>query len=138
MKAVLLLLVMASIASAHFSLQYPDGLGGSDELSNENVAPCGGFIVSFGKSLPNFSVTGDWVGINNFHAESLFRYRVAFEDNKTWIDLNPTVHEVGIGKLCIKTGPAPANFTGKKGVLQVVGDGHGGALFQVLLRLDSV
>jgi len=131
MKTTLLFLTFVSIAAAHFSLEYPDGLGGSDEVSNENIPPCGGFIVSFGAALPNFSVGGDWVEINTHHAEALFRYRVAYEDNKTWIDLNPPVHEVGLGKLCIHTGTVPANFAGKKGVLQVVGDGHGGALFQV-------
>src|SRR5579862_2125222 len=126
-----LLASLLSVATAHFSLEYPHGIGPSDQLSNENVAPCGGFIVKFGSTIANFSVAGDWVEIDTKHPEALFRYRVASEDNKTWIDLNPPVHEVGIGKLCIKTGPANASFVGKRGVLQVVGDGHGGPLFQV-------
>ena len=135
MKFTLVFLAIASVATAHFSLEYPDGLGASNDLSNEPIPPCGGFLVSLDGTLPNFSVTGDWVEIDTHHPEALFHYRVAHEDNKTWIDLNPIVQDVGNGKLCIKTGPAPTNFTGRKGVLQVVGNGHSGALFQVLLHL---
>ena len=132
MKIIILLVTLISFVTAHFSLEYPHGIGPSDQLSNENIPPCGGFIPNLATAtLANFSLSGDWVEIDSHHAEALFHYRVAHEDNKTWIDLNPVVYEVGIGKLCIKTGVVPAGFLGKKGILQVVGDGHGGALFQV-------
>ena len=121
--------VFASIVNAHFTLDYPDAVG--DSLDNDAIPPCGGYVVHLEGTLHNFSIMGDWVQINTHHPESLFHYRAAYENNKTWIDLTPIVEEVGLGKLCIQTGPVPANFTGKKGVLQVVGDGHSGALFQV-------
>jgi hypothetical protein len=124
------LLAVASVASAHYTLDYPTSLGFDD--AKENIAPCGGFIPNLDGTLVNFSMSGDWIQINNHHPESLLHYRVANVDNITWIDLNPIVHQVGIGKLCIKTGSVPADFLGKTGVFQVIGDGHGGALFQVL------
>jgi len=128
MKAIAVL-SLAACASAHFTLDYPTSIGFSDE--NENIAPCGGFIPNLGGSLVNFSIAGDWIQINNHHPESLLHYRISNEDNTTWLDLNPIVHQVGLGKLCIKTGAAPERFLGTRGVIQVVGDGHGGALFQV-------
>jgi hypothetical protein len=135
MKSILLLAIAAA-ASAHYTLDYPTSLGFSDD--KENIAPCGGFLPNLDGTLVDFSVSGDWVAINNHHPESLLHYRVANEDNLTWVELNPIVHQVGIGKLCIKTGPAPSDFVGKRGVLQVIGDGHGGALYQVLsLHLHS-
>ena len=128
MKSILLLAVAAGV-QAHFTLDYPASIGFSD--SNENIAPCGGFLPNLDGALVTFSVSGDWIQINNHHPESLLHYRIANENNLTWVDLNPIVHQVGIGKLCIKTGPAPAGFAGTRGVVQVIGDGHGGALFQV-------
>jgi hypothetical protein len=125
----ILVLAAAAVASAHFTLDYPPSIGFEDD--KETIAPCGGFIPNLSGSLVNFSVSGEWIQINNHHPESLLHYRVAIEDNVTWIELNPVVQQVGIGKLCIKTGAAPAGFAGKKGVFQVIGDGHGGALFQV-------
>ena len=128
MKSLLLLAAAAGV-SAHFTLDYPSSVGFSDE--KENIAACGGFIPNLDGALVNFSVSGDWIQINNHHPESLLHYRIANENNLTWVDLNPIVHQVGIGKLCIETGPAPSEFAGTRGVVQVIGDGHGGALFQV-------
>jgi len=129
MKVSIVIATLVASAFAHFTLDYPASVGFSD--SNENIAPCGGFVPNLDGALVDFPIAGGWIQINNHHPESLLHYRVSNERNLTWLDLNPIVHQVGIGKLCIKTGPVPDRFLGTRGVVQVVGDGHAGALFQV-------
>ena len=130
MRSVVYLL-FAALASAHFTLDYPNSTNTENNLKNENIPPCGGFLPNLNGRLSNFSVSGDWVQVNTHHPESIFRYRIATEDNHTWIDITPPVSEVGLGTFCINTGPLLANLTGHKGVLQVVGNGGDGALFEV-------
>jgi len=125
-------LALAGAASAHFTLDYPNSTNSKADLSNENIPPCGGFNPNFDGLVSNFSVYGDWVQVDTHHPEAVFRFRVATVDNTTWIDLNAAVSEVGLGTFCLQTGAAPSNFTGKMGVLQVIGNGHDGALFEVL------
>lgn len=120
-----------TLVSAHFTLDYPNSTNTKNDLKNENIPPCGGFLPDLNGTLANFSVSGDWVQINTHHPEAVFRFRIATEDNHTWVDITPPVSEVGLGTFCIKTGPVPANLTGQKGVLQVAGNGADGALFEV-------
>jgi len=127
----LVLLAFAGAGWAHFTLEYPNSTNANADLSKENIPPCGGFNPNFNGVVSNFSVHGDWIQVNTHHPEATFRFRVATIENTTWIDLNEAVSEVGIGTFCMKSGPAPGNFTGKTGVLQVIGNGADGALFEV-------
>jgi hypothetical protein len=129
----LALIAFAGVASAHFTLDYPNSTITKADLTNENIPPCGGFNPNFDGLVSNFSVSGDWVQVSTHHPEAVFRFRVATVDNVTWIDLNAAVSEVGLGTFCMQTGPAPANFTGKVGVLQVIGNDADGALFELIV-----
>jgi len=128
---LLAILALTGATSAHFTLDYPNSTNPKADLTNENIPPCGGFNPNFDGLVSNFSVSGDWVQVNTHHPEAVFRFRVATIDNTTWIDLNSAISEVGLGTFCIQAGPAPANFAGKTGVLQVIGNGADGALFEV-------
>jgi hypothetical protein len=71
MKVLLILiLTLTSYVCAHFTLDDPESFGFEDAY--EPIAPCGGFLHDLNGQLVNFSISGDWIQINNHHPKSYF------------------------------------------------------------------
>ena len=132
----LYLLAIVKAAIAHFTLDYPYSLGFDDD--KEPTAPCGGFEISFNgtANITNFPLSGGFISIDTHHPASNFTYNIALEgDIDNFKPILPKVVETGIGELCIRTDRLNESWEGKRGVLQVVGDGPDGVLYQVSSKL---
>lgn len=124
-------LSLASLTSAHFILQYPHSLGFNDAA--EATAPCGGFDVSFNASDDSVPVDGFPVSMLSTHPASDWLFRATLDQKEpfNWTNLLPVVSETGLGQFCLPNLKAPADFTGKTGLLQVIQHGPDGVLYQV-------
>ncbi|KAK2033508.1 hypothetical protein LX32DRAFT_73426 [Colletotrichum zoysiae] len=128
-RVLLPLLALASAATAHFSLTLPPPLSDSDET--EATAPCGGFSVSSDTKTTDFHVDGDAIAMQNGHPQSnwLFRATTDLTAAGGWTQLFPVVMQTGLGNFCEPQVVVPANFTGKKGIINVVAHSPDGLLY---------
>ncbi|OHE98374.1 hypothetical protein CORC01_06370 [Colletotrichum orchidophilum] len=123
------LLLLASTASAHFSLTLPKPLGDSDD--NEATAPCGGYTASSSSPATDFYVDGDAIGMENGHPQTNWLFRATLDETAAggWKQLFPIVMQTGLGNFCEPKVVAPGNWTGKRGVVSVVAHSPDGLLY---------
>ncbi|KAK2053253.1 hypothetical protein LY76DRAFT_620049 [Colletotrichum caudatum] len=128
-RVLLPLLALASAATAHFSLTLPPPLSDSDE--SEATGPCGGFSVSSDTKTTDFHVEGDAIAMQNGHPQSnwLFRATTDLTAAGGWTQLFPVVMQTGLGNFCEPQVVVPSNFTGKKGIINVVAHSPDGLLY---------
>jgi hypothetical protein len=126
----LLLSLLATQTSAHFYLTHPQGLG--TNANNEEISPCGGFMPTF-TDTTDYYVGGDAINVVTSHPQvnMLFRATLDTTAQGNWSVLYPVIATYGLGSFCIPTVPAPKEFAGKNGVVQVIQNGEDGLLFQV-------
>ena len=125
-------LVLAPLASAHFTVTIPPPLG--TNLDNEATSPCGGYSPSNSDTLANFHVGGDAVAFDTLHAQSFFAFRGILGDSLStanWTSLIPTVEEFGLGAFCEPTVSVPEAWAGSSGLLQVIQDSEDGVHYAV-------
>ncbi|KAL2880338.1 hypothetical protein SGCOL_004389 [Colletotrichum sp. CLE4] len=123
------LLLLASTATAHFSLTLPKPLGDSDD--NEATAPCGGYTASSSSATTDFYVEGDAIGMENGHPQTNWLFRATLDTTAAsgWTQLFPIVMQTGLGNFCEPKVVAPGNWTGKRGVVSVVAHSPDGLLY---------
>lgn len=125
------LLLLASTATAHFSMTLPKPLGDSDD--NEATAPCGGYTASSSSAATDFYVEGDAIGMENGHPQTNWLFRATLDQTAAsgWTQLFPIVMQTGLGNFCEPKVAAPGNWTGKRGVVSVVAHSPDGLLYTV-------
>lgn len=123
--------VLIPLTTAHFSLTTFSSLGLS--MDNEDSSPCGGFSFSSSSTFSDFHVSGDAVGVKTSHPQAniLIRGTLDTSASGNWTDLFPVVGQYGLGNFCEPSVAAPAEWVGKKGLVQVVESSVDGLLFQV-------
>ncbi|KAF9875350.1 gpi anchored protein [Colletotrichum karsti] len=129
MTRLLLPLLAATTATAHFSLTIPKPLGDSDE--NQGTAPCGGYAASSSSPTTDFHVAGDSVGMENGHPQTKWLFRATLDQTAAggWTQAFPIVLQTGLGAFCEPQVAVPADFAGKKGVVSVVAHSPDGLLY---------
>lgn len=137
----LLPLLLASTATAHFSLSYPPQRGENDE--NQGSGPCGGLDDPSKERTP-WSLSGDQLGLVPGHDSANTAVYLAFGDDPDADDFKhvvvPVFLQVGYGKFCWNDLKVPESAKdlakpGVKATLQVVQAGHsGGGLYNVSSR----
>jgi len=135
----LAVVLLASLSSAHFLLNYPPTIGFDDSLEGEG--PCGSFTVDFSQdNVTDFNVGGSEIAVTSIHPQAnwLFRATLGSNQNTTnWTQLIPIVQQTGLGDYCEKSIAVPASWAGQQGIISVVQDAPDGILYQVrLLRLS--
>jgi hypothetical protein len=129
--ALLTLLSLASLSTAHFLLDYPPTVGFSDD--NESTSPCSGFDPIVNSSSTSIPVDSFPLQLTSTHPQANWLFR-ATTDTKApfnWTNLLPVVSEQGLGAFCLPNLKIPASFAGKGGVIQIVQGAADGALYQV-------
>ncbi|KAL6867131.1 hypothetical protein J3F83DRAFT_108442 [Trichoderma novae-zelandiae] len=127
------ILSLASLSSAHFTMNYPKSIGFSDD--DEGDAPCGSFTpdISSGSSqLVDFHVGGDALAMRSVHPQVNWLFRVTLDGSakSDWQQIFPIVQQSGLGNFCEPQITLPSSFAGKKGVIGIVADGPDGLLYQ--------
>lgn len=130
--------LLASLSSAHFTLQYPPTVGFVDSV--ETTAPCGGFTVDFSKdNVTNFNVGGSEIAVTSIHPQAnwLFRGMLGADQNaNNWTQLMPIVQQTGLGVFCEPAISVPASWAGQQGIIGIVQDAPDGILYQVSLPIS--
>ncbi|EME86987.1 uncharacterized protein MYCFIDRAFT_112132, partial [Pseudocercospora fijiensis CIRAD86] len=123
-------LIAASLASAHFTLDWPPTAGFIDD--DEPTAPCGGATVVVNDTAPQVQVDRFAVSIFSSHPAGSWSF-LATTDTKepyNFTEIVPVVNSTGIGKFCLTDLRAPASFAGKGGIIQVIDSSVDGTLYQ--------
>ena len=130
-------LLLGSVASGHFVLNYPGSLGFDDD--NEPNPPCGGEDVVFDQNITSVPVGGFPVALLTTHPQAQFLYRGTLDKQtpSNWTNLLPVVDEQGIGDFCIPNLKAPTNWANQTGLVQIIMDGPDGILYQVGIRVHA-
>ena len=130
MKSVLLALVSAVVpVFAHYTLDYPPTTGFDED--QEPNAPCGGFDPD-STNVTSWPLSGGEIAIDSHHPQMTLLYRAQLMGSTKWVNLTDGfLLMTGLGELCINAGPVPANWTGKVGVVQTIGQPPDGILYQV-------
>ncbi|KAH6693434.1 hypothetical protein F5X68DRAFT_45058 [Plectosphaerella plurivora] len=129
--ALLSTALLATTASAHFSITIPGNqLGGRDQ-GNQNTGPCGGHTVEDGAETVDFHVGGQQVAVMDLHSRSDWLIRGTLDTGASsgWEELYPIYQTRGEGRSCQPSVRAPEEWVGKTGVLSVVGQAEDGNLF---------
>jgi len=131
---ILLAAVTASLASAHFILQWPETAGFIDD--SEPDSPCGGATVYVHSSSPQIQVDQFAISIMSTHPEGEWQFRATTDTQPPYnfTDAVPVVNTTGIGSFCLPFMSVPAEFAGKGGVIQVIDNSIDGNLYQVCHR----
>ncbi|KAL0932325.1 gpi anchored protein [Colletotrichum truncatum] len=129
MTRLLLPILLASTATAHFSLSVPKPIGDSDE--KQGTAPCGGYTASSSSATTDFHVSGDAVGMENGHPQTNWLFRATLDQTAggNWTQVFPIVMQTGLGNFCEPQIAVPAEYAGKKGVIGVVAHSPDGLLY---------
>ncbi|KAF2668643.1 hypothetical protein BT63DRAFT_480035 [Microthyrium microscopicum] len=116
-------------SSAHFILNYPPNVGFDED--KEPTGPCGGFTADFSNTT-DFHVGGSSILLTSAHPTITFLYRATTDQTAmgSWQNLLNPVQVNGLGFNCNPLVPAPANFSGKTGLIQVIADSPDGILYQ--------
>ncbi|KAK3116135.1 hypothetical protein LTR53_003808 [Teratosphaeriaceae sp. CCFEE 6253] len=127
---ILLAAAAASIASAHFVLEYPPTAGFIDD--SESESPCGGATVTVNSTSPQIQVDQFAVSILSTHPEGGWQFRATTDTQApfNFTDIVPVVNTTGIGTFCLPYMSVPAEFAGKAGVIQVIDNSIDGNLYQ--------
>lgn len=133
-------LAMASVATAHFTLDWPVNRG-FDEDTMPNF-PCGGFNTpSSNRTVVSLDAHTLPVDITFHHSQTAVSYLLALgtdPGSSFNITLGPTITAQGLGEFCLPNlSLSSLNLTdGQNATLQVVTDGDtGGGLFAVSFLL---
>lgn len=121
----------ASLASAHFLLNYPPSVGFDEDT--EGQSPCGGAKVVFGGNDVDVQVGGFPLQLRSTHPQAQWLFRGTLDQVApyNWTNLLPVVNEIGLGDFCLPALEAPSAWAGKQGLIQVVQDAADGELYQV-------
>lgn len=132
---LLRLLLLPTLAAAHFTLNAPASVGPFDE-DTEGTSPCGSVTIDFSKdNVTDFHVDGEPVALFLGHptANWLFRATLDQTASTNWTMIYPVVSQTGLGDYCQPAVAAPSSFVGQKGILGIVADAPDGLLYQVSL-----
>jgi hypothetical protein len=126
----LLLLALVPAALAHFHLLAPSPLG--DDTTKEATAPCGGYKIDL-SDPQDVHVDGEPFVVQSSHPQSNWLIRATFDDDADddWVQIYPILQQSGLGTFCLPDVTFPSNYTGKTGIISVVGSGDDGMLYQV-------
>ncbi|KAF6827797.1 Uncharacterized protein CPLU01_08911 [Colletotrichum plurivorum] len=129
MARLLSLLLLASTATAHFSLSVPKPLGDSDD--KQGTKPCGGYTASPSDAAVDFYIGGDAVGMENGHPQTNWLFRATLDQTASgnWTQVFPVVLQTGLGSFCEPSIVVPDDFAGKKGIIGVVAHSPDGLLY---------
>lgn len=133
--ALLNLLLLPTLAAAHFTLNAPAAVGPFDE-DTESTSPCGGVTLDFTKdNVTDFHVGGEAIALFLGHPQANWLFRATLDQTgaDNWTMIYPVVTQTGEGDYCQPAVAAPSSFAGQKGVLGMVCDGPDGLLYQVWL-----
>lgn len=129
-------LAMASVASAHFTLNWPVNRGFDEDTMP--TFPCGGFNTpSSNRTVISLDADTLPVDITFHHSQTAVSYLLALgtdPGSNFNITLGPTLAAQGLGEFCLPNiSLSSLNLTnGQNATLQVVTDGDtGGGLFAV-------
>ncbi|KAI6367526.1 hypothetical protein MCOR25_004891 [Pyricularia grisea] len=123
-------LLLASSASAHYSLLTPTPLGSDDD--GEASGPCGGYTPDFSKNtVSDFHVGGGNIGMRLGHPQAIWLFRGTLDQTgqKNWTQLFPHVTQSGLGNFCEPSITAPESWVGKNGLIGVVAKAEDGLLY---------
>lgn len=137
---LLRLLLLPTLAAAHFTLTVPDPIGPFGE-EMEGTSPCGGLTPDFSKdNISAFHVDGESVGMFLGHATAnwLFRATLDKTGSSNWTMIYPVVAQTGMGDYCQPAVAAPSSFVGSQGIIGVVSNAGDGLLYQVYKLLYLV
>lgn len=80
-------------------------------------------------------LSGGQIAIDSHHPMMTILYRAQLQGSSSWVNLtNGFVQMTGLGELCITALAVPGNWSGKAGVIQVIGQPPDGILYQVNRR----
>lgn len=129
--ALLSTALLATTASAHFSIMIPGNQLGGKDTDSQNTGPCGGHTVEDGAETVDFHVGGQQVAIFDGHSRSDWLIRGTLDTGASggWEELYPIYQTRGEGRSCQPSVKAPEEWIGKTGILSVVGQAEDGNLF---------
>jgi hypothetical protein len=114
---------------AHYTLDYPPTTGFDED--QEPNPPCGGFNPD-PKNLTAWPLSGGQIAIDSHHPEITLLFRAQLMGSDSWVNLtNGFLMMTGFGEICVNALPVPANWSGKAGVVQTIGQPPDGILYQV-------
>ncbi|KAK0631147.1 hypothetical protein B0T17DRAFT_241664 [Bombardia bombarda] len=130
-------LLFLSAANAHFTINSPVGLEGSNlDDDKEGNAPCGALNADLSQTTTNdFHVDGDFIALTLGHPQAnwLFRGTLDPTSSNNWTQLFPILTQSGLGDFCEPAVTAPKAWAGKKGIIGIACDGPDGILYQCAL-----
>ncbi|KXT08752.1 hypothetical protein AC579_6428 [Pseudocercospora musae] len=123
-------LIAASLASAHFTLDWPPTAGFVDD--DEPTAPCGGATVVVNDTAPQVQVERFAVSIFSSHPAGSWSFLATTDTQEPYnfTEIVPVVNSTGVGKFCLTDLRAPDDFAGKAGIIQVIDSSVDGTLYQ--------
>ncbi|KAM3423665.1 hypothetical protein BST61_g1081 [Cercospora zeina] len=129
-RSILFGLAAATLASAHFTLNWPPTAGFDDD--KEPTAPCGGATVTVDDSAPEVNVDRFATSIFSSHPEGSWTFLATTNTQEPFdfTEIVPVINTTGLGVFCLNYLRVPADFAGKSGVLQVIDHSPDGILYQ--------
>lgn len=123
-------LFVAHSSDAYFTLSHPTAF--VSRSNSQKTAPCGDAPLIFETST-EYYVGGDAVAVLTAeeHANILIRATVGPLAVANWTNLFPVVAQSHSGAFCEPLVPAPEDWVGKDGVIQVIQNGEDGLSYQV-------
>jgi len=122
-----------TLASAHFTLNYPATIGFSDD--DEGTGPCGSFDPTSRKNVTNFNLDMTPISVTSTHPAATWVVRGALLNNTNeFVTLMNTVNQESMGNYCTQSAVVPDAWAGKDGIIQVVQKATDGFLYQVCLQ----
>ena len=130
-------LLLATLGSAHFNLNYPPTLGFDDDAEGES--PCGGADIEFSANDTVIPVEGFPVALLSTHPEAQWLYRATTDQQApfNWTNILPVVQQTGLGDFCLPALALDSSFVNKTGLIQVIQSAVDGDLFQVRCSISS-
>ncbi|EPE09813.1 expression library immunization antigen 1 [Ophiostoma piceae UAMH 11346] len=136
MRAPLVVLVSAGLASAHFGIEYP--VWRADSLNNESysqyIFPCAGVPTDLANgNRTDWPATGGSLSLDLHHPWSYIYINIGLGDNVTNFNYSLTpsfLNETGKGILCLDHLPLPVDLApsdGQHATIQVVAGGKSGS-----------
>ncbi|KFZ01045.1 hypothetical protein V501_10249, partial [Pseudogymnoascus sp. VKM F-4519 (FW-2642)] len=127
---LLTLALLAQATTATFTLSHPLPFG--SKSTSQSQPPCGASPLLL-ESTTGFYVGGDAVAVVSSGDGANILIRATIGDlagDANWTDLFPVVQQRGGGKFCEPLVPAPVEWAGREGVVQVIESGEEGLSYQ--------
>ncbi|KAL5605991.1 hypothetical protein BROUX41_006216 [Berkeleyomyces rouxiae] len=135
MKYSFVLAAVASLASAHFDLEYPDSLDVNDNALDQS--PCGGATISFADSddVTDFHVGGDAIALTPTHPQQNWLFRATLDTTASgnWTQIYPIFEQSALGTICLPRVTVSESWVGQQGVISVAASASDGLLFTCAL-----